>query len=154
MPTFYLVCQNRNTLLKQTFSWQQWETCFCFQYCTKCPPGYRCPSTTSNTEIECADGTYSKGGQQDCTPCPAGYACPSKTDDFQVQCSAGYYTLGNSQVWPTIKSRSNQTASRLHWPARSTTGVYHHHQTIITIRTTLNLRLLVLGLYIFIRNGF
>ena len=30
MPTFYLVCQNRNTLLKQAFSWQQLETCFLF----------------------------------------------------------------------------------------------------------------------------
>ena len=68
------------------------------QYCTKCPPGYYCPSTTSSQETECPDGTYSKGGQQSCTDCPAGYACPSKTDDFRIQCSAGYYTLGNSQV--------------------------------------------------------
>ena len=30
MPTFYLVCQNRNTLLKQAFCWQQLETCFLF----------------------------------------------------------------------------------------------------------------------------
>jgi len=72
------------------------------QSCTWCPPGFSCPSTSLNQEIECPDGTYSKGGQQNCTECAAGYACPSKTDDFRIQCSAGYYTLGLAQVCPTL----------------------------------------------------
>ena len=47
--------------------------------CDKCPAGYRCPSTTTNTQIACQTGYYAIGGKFSCTACPPGSYCLDAT---------------------------------------------------------------------------
>ena len=56
------------------------------QFCTVCPYGKFCPSTTTATETDCAPGTFSSGGQERCTPCPSGWKCPDRNGIGNEKC--------------------------------------------------------------------
>ena len=154
MPTFNLVCQNRNTLLKQAFSWQQLETCFLFPVLHQVSARI----SLSQHNIKYRDWMCRWYVQQGRTTrlytMPCRICLPIKDRRLSSAVLRRVLHTWEFSGMANNKSRFNQTTSRLYWPVRSTTGVYHHHQTIITIRTTVNLSLLILGIYIFIRNGF
>ena len=56
------------------------------QFCTVCPDGKFCPSTTTATVTDCAPGTFSSGGQERCNPCPSGWKCPDRSGTGNVKC--------------------------------------------------------------------
>lgn len=59
--------------------------------CLSCPPGFYCPSTSSNLRYQCLPGTYSIGGASNCTTCPSGSECPYTTQAVVSSCVSGYY---------------------------------------------------------------
>ena len=58
-------------------------------FCTACPPGYRCPSTTSSAKVPCDLGTFSEGGLAACRACPQGFSCPFTDGSDIVPCGVG-----------------------------------------------------------------
>ena len=51
-------------------------------------------SCRMNIEIDCPQGTYSRGSAMSCTICPAGAECPSATST-PTYCPAGEFSTGN-----------------------------------------------------------
>lgn len=84
------------------------------QFCTVCPDGKFCPSTTTATETDCAPGTFSSGGQERCTPCPSGWKCPDRNGIGNAKCPP-------VSAWGPLKSHWLTLVHRLnfHFPAWS-----------------------------------
>lgn len=82
------------------------------QFCTVCPDGKFCPSTTTATETDCALGTFSSGGQERCTPCPSGWKCPDSNGIGNAKCPP-------VSAWGPLKSHWLTLVHRLnfHFPA-------------------------------------
>ena len=60
--------------------------------CSSCPIGYRCPTSTMSSPIQCVNGTYqNETGQVVCLDCPGGHSClyPENTP---IPCNSAEYS--------------------------------------------------------------